>query len=80
MPKFYVKSNTAELITSCSDPLEAAVRTLMSCNKNEIVDEYFYIDERGMKDYLTATPITTVIKTEDVLIAAQPELFEEEDE
>lgn len=80
MPKFYVKSNSVELITSCCDPLEAAVRTLMSCNKNDVIDEYFYIDEQGMRDYITATPITTVIKTEDVLIAAQPELFDEEDE
>ena len=80
MPKFYVKSNTVELIVSCCDPLEAAVRTLMSCNKNDIVDEYFYVDEQGMRDYISATPITTVIKTEDVLIASQPELFDEEDE
>lgn len=78
MPKFYVKSNTAELITSCSDPLEAAVRTLMSCNKNDIVDEFFYVDECGMKDYMTATPNTTVIRTEDVILASQPELYEED--
>jgi len=79
MPKFYVKSNTAELITSCSDPLEAAVRTLMSCNKNDIVDEFFYVDECGMKDYITATPNTTVIRTEDVILASQPELYEEDE-
>lgn len=79
MPKFYVKSNTAELITSCSDPLEAAVRTLMSCNKNDVIDEYFYVDELGMKDYITATPNTTVIRTEDVILASQPELYEEDE-
>jgi len=79
MPKFYVKSNTAELITSCSDPLEAAVRTLINCNKNDIVDEFFYVDECGMKDYITATPNTTVIRTEDVILASQPELYEEDE-
>jgi hypothetical protein len=80
MAKYYVKSNSVELIVSCCDPLEAAVRTLMSCNKNDVIDEYFYVDERGMKDYISATSITTVIKTEDVVTAAQPELFEGEDE
>ena len=80
MPKFYVKSNTVELITSCCDPLEAAVRTLMSCNKNDVIDEYFYVDEQGMRDYISATPTTAVIRTEDVLIASQSELFEEDEE
>lgn len=79
MPKFYVKSNTVELITSCSDPLEAAVRTLMSCNKNDVIDEHFYVDECGMKDYISATPNTTVIRTEDVILASQPELYEEDE-
>lgn len=79
MPKFYVKSNTAELITSCCDPLEAAVRALMDCNKNDIVDEFFYVDECGMRDYTNATPTTTVIPTEDVILASQPELFEEDE-
>lgn len=79
MPKFYVKSNTVELITSCCDPLEAAVRALMGCNKNDIVDEFFYVDECGMRDYTNATPTTTVIPTEDVILASQPELFEEDE-
>lgn len=76
MPKFYVKSNTVELITSCSDPLEAAVRTLMSCNKNDVIDEYFYVDEKGIKDYTSADPNTIVIRTVDVVSAAH-ELYDD---
>lgn len=69
--KYYIKSNTLELIYSTSkDPLEAAIVALGETNQFDILDEYFYIDERGMKDYATALPDTVVIKTSDVAKAA----------
>ena len=76
MPKFYVKSNSLELIVSCPDPLEAAVKGFLATNKNDIIDEYFYIDEKGMRDYTNADSNTTVIRTADVVSAAH-ELYDD---
>ena len=71
MPKYYIKSNTLELIYSTDkEPLEAAVVALGETNKFDVLDEHFYIDERGMKDYATALPDTIVIKTKVVAEAA----------
>jgi hypothetical protein len=71
MSKFYIKSNTLELIYSTDKtPLEAAVVALGETNKFDVLDEHFYIDERGMKDYSTALPDTIVIKTKIVADAA----------
>ncbi len=75
MPKFYTKSHNLELIISTSDPLEASVRTLLSCNKNDVVDEFFYVDERGFRDYTNADAKTTVIDTKSLIRAAQSELY-----
>lgn len=70
MSKYYIKSNTLELIYSTDKtPLEAAMVALGETNKFDILDEYFYIDERGMKDYVTALPDTVVIPTK--LVAAE---------
>ena len=67
MPKYYIKSNTLELIYSTNKhPMDAAAAALWEANNNDILDEYFYIDERGMKDYKTALPDTVVISTKDV--------------
>jgi len=71
MSKYYIKSNTLELIYSTDkDHLEAAAIALGETNEFDILDEYFYIDERGMKDYATALPDTTVIPTKVVAKAA----------
>jgi len=71
MSKYYIKSNTLELIYSTDkSPLEAAVVALGETNKFDVLDEHFYIDERGMKDYSTALPDTIVIKTKTVADAA----------
>ena len=67
MPKYYIKSGTLELIYSTSkSPLEAACVALGETNKFDVLDEHFYIDERGMKDYITALPDTTVITTKKI--------------
>lgn len=71
MSKYYIKSGTLELIYSTDKtPMEAAQAALWETNKFDILDEYFYIDERGMKDYLSAHPDTVVIDTHAVAKAA----------
>ena len=36
-------------------------------NEYDELDEFMYCDERGMKNYLTATPKTMVFITKDIL-------------
>jgi hypothetical protein len=68
MPKYYIKSNTLELIYSTNkSPLQAACDALWETNKFDVLDEYFYIDERGFKDYASALPDTKVYKTTKVV-------------
>lgn len=64
MSKYYIKCGTLELIFSTSKtPEEAAVIAFHETNKFDVLDEYFYIDERGMKDYVTALPDTFVVES-----------------
>lgn len=68
MAKYYIKSNTLELIYSTNkNPLEAACAALWELNDFDILDEYFYIDERGYKDYISADKNTNVISTIDIM-------------
>lgn len=80
MGKFYIKSGTLEVTISRKDALEAAVAGLMFTNKFDTIDEYFYIDERGYRDYVSADKDTNVIKTQTVVHAAGWELTKGEDE
>jgi hypothetical protein len=67
MPKYYIKCGTLELIRSMEyGPIEAAIQALWDTNNNDVLDEHFYIDERGMYDYSTAKPDTTVITLKKV--------------
>lgn len=64
MSKFYIKSGSLELVYSTDkDSFEAAVDALWESNKFDTLDEYFYIDERGLRDYLSADKQTKVYKT-----------------
>jgi hypothetical protein len=69
MSKWYVKSNTVEKIVSIphSTPLDAAIEVFNDTNHFDVVDEYFYVDERGMRDYTSADSLTQVIKTKRVM-------------
>lgn len=68
MSKYYIRSGSLELIYSTNkEPLDAAIAALWETNENDIIDEYFYVDERGMKDYKTADKHTIVIESEIVL-------------
>jgi len=68
--KYYVKCGTLELIYSTNKNQRDAARTVLwECNEYDELDEFFYIDERGFRDYVTATPGTIVIPTEEILKA-----------
>jgi hypothetical protein len=63
MPKYYIKCGTLELKHSTNkNPTDAAIMALWETNKFDVLDEYFYIDERGFRDYITADKSTKVIK------------------
>lgn len=65
--KYYIKCGSLELIFSTDKlPLDAAVTALGETNKFDVLDEYFYIDERGMKDFASALPDTKVYTTKKV--------------
>ena len=70
MSKYYVKSGSLELVYSTSlNAFDAARRVLWECNENDELDEFFYIDERGFRGYVSADPDTMVIPTEAILEA-----------
>lgn len=68
MSKYYIKCGSLELIYSThKKPLDAAVDVIWETNKHDVLDEYFYIDERGFKDYTTAHPDTKVYSSIKVM-------------
>ena len=70
MAKYYVKSGSLEMIYSTNkNQRDAARSVLWECNEYDELDEFFYIDERGFRNYVTATPGTIVIPTEEILKA-----------
>jgi len=80
MAKYYVKSGTLQVILSQSNALEAAICGLLLTNKFDIIDEHFYVDEQGYRDYISATPKTNVIATKSIVRAAGWELSRADDE
>lgn len=69
--KYYIKCGTLELIYSTNKkPMSAAADVLWESNKFDVLDEHFYVDERGFKDYASALPDTKVYKTEKIVIKA----------
>lgn len=68
MAKYYIKCGTLELIYSCNKcPHDAAMDTIWETNDNDILDEFFYIDERGFRDYVSADGVTTVLHTTHIM-------------
>ena len=80
MGKYYIKSGTLEVTLSKRDALEAAIGGLLLTNKYDIIDEHFYVDERGYRDYISADKKTNVISTKSIVRAAGWELSREDDE
>lgn len=79
MPKYYIKCGSLELIYSTSkNATNAAVTALWETNKFDVLDEYFYIDERGLRDYLTADKETKVIKLNKICKRAGWEINKED--
>lgn len=71
MAKYYIRCGTLELIYSTNkEPIYAAVDALWETNENDVLDEHFYIDERGMKDYTSADKDTIVIHSDKILSMA----------
>jgi hypothetical protein len=67
MSKYYIKSGSLELIYSTDkDPVNAAITALWETNSNDVLDEFFYVDERGMRDYKTADKQTIVIDSQTI--------------
>lgn len=68
MSKYYVKCGTLEYILSTNkNALGAAIQSVWELNDNDTLDEYFYIDERGFRDYISAEPDTNVLECTFVL-------------
>jgi len=68
MTKYYIQSGSLQLIYSTNkDPISAAITALWETNEHDTLDEFFYVDERGMRDYKTADKETIVIDSETVL-------------
>jgi hypothetical protein len=78
MAKYYVKSGTLEVIISRKDALEASIAGLLMTNKFDTIDEYFYVDERGYRDYISADSTTNVIATKNIVRAAGWEISRED--
>lgn len=68
MAKYYIKCGSLEYIMSTNkDAFSAAIHSVWQANDYDILDEYFYVDERGMKDYASALPDTNVFETVAIL-------------
>lgn len=68
MSKYYISTGTLQLIYSTNqEPYDACRTVIHEINKHDELDEFMYCDERGMKNYLTATPKTMVFITKDIL-------------
>jgi len=50
--------------------MAAATEVLWQANKFDVLDEHFYVDERGFKDYASAEIDTKVYKTEKIITKA----------
>jgi hypothetical protein len=69
--KYYIKCGSLELIYSTKkNPYDAAITALWETNEHDVLDEYFYVDERGYRDYTTADKDTIVIESMSVLDSA----------
>ena len=75
MSKYYIQCGSLQLIYSTSkSETEAAAQVLWECNEHDVLDEYFYVDERGYRDNTSADKLTQVIPTEVVMKLANWEI------
>ena len=68
MAKYYISCGSLQMIYSTNkSPLAACRTVLWECNEHDILDEYFYVDERGYRGYDTADKDTTVYPSDEIL-------------
>lgn len=68
MPKYYIQSGTLSIIYSTNKPpVDATMDAIWETNENDTLDEYFYVDERGYRNYTSADKKTEVFPTEYIL-------------
>lgn len=67
MAKFYIKSDSFEVIFSTNqNAYNACRRVIHEILPTDTLDEYMYIDQRGYRDAHTADQMTQVVNTEKV--------------
>ena len=68
MSKYYISCGSLNMIYSTSkNAREACKKVLWECNENDILDEYFYVDERGYRGAFTADKSTTVFPSDEII-------------
>lgn len=68
MAKYYIHSGSYSVIYSTmQSPLMAAIAALYDTNEHDVLDEYVYVDERGMRNETTRDIKTFKISTERLL-------------
>ena len=68
MPKYYIQCGSLQLIYSTDkNPLEAACQTVWETNEYDVLDEYFYVDERGYRNEGTQEKGTIVIPSDEII-------------
>lgn len=68
MAKYYIQCGSLSIIYSTDkSPVDAALDVIWECNEHDTLDEHFYVDERGYRNYATADKNTQVIPTDYIL-------------
>jgi hypothetical protein len=71
MAKYYIQCGSLSLIYSTSkNQLKAAAQVIWETNVHDTLDEYFYVDERGYRNYTNADKETIVIPIDKVISEA----------
>jgi hypothetical protein len=68
MPKYYISCGSLQMIYSTIKSERDACKTVLwEANEHDTLDEYFYVDERGYRGYISADPQTMVFPADEIL-------------
>jgi len=68
MAKYYISCGSLQMIYSTKKNVHnACCDVLWECNEHDVLDEYFYVDERGYRYYTNADQLTKVVRTEKII-------------
>ena len=68
MAKYYISCGSLQMIYSTNkNERDACKIVLWECNEHDTLDEYFYVDERGYRGYISADPQTMVFPSDEIL-------------